>query len=213
MKKEKKNIPNCVRQILPNLKGYKKFWKDRGPFTYALTSNEFPPLLLEPEEWIFGNDITELLKELMGFDGKKMALVRAPFNPDNKSILRPASLSPWKINHFPEQWNALSCEVFVPEGHLTCQVMEEAMKIGQLGWPEDTRKNRNKKQDRNEKQDLGKKKDWEKQNVEKAFFILLEQNLEDMGYVLLKPVGKSKFACADTYLREWEEDEKEAGLL
>ncbi len=221
MKKEKKNMPAYVRQILPNLRDYKKFWKDKGPFKYALTSSEFPPLLLEPEEWIFGNDITLLLKELMGFYENKMTFVRAPFNRENKSILRPESLSSWKINHFPEQWNVLVSEVFVPEGHLTGLVMEKAKDLMQRSGPASSLEDQNAKQNlenngwkNNGSEKLGsEKQDREKENVETAFFILLEQNLEDMGYVLLKPVGKSKFASANAYLREWEEDEKEAGLL
>jgi len=199
-------MPTCVRQVLPNLRDYKKFWKDKGPFKYALTSSEFPPLLLEPEEWIFGNDITRLLKELMGFYEKKMTFVRAPFNRENKNILRPESLSPWKINHFPKQWNALVSDAFVPEGHLTGLVMEKAKDVIQMPRPANGLENQNAKQD-------SEKQGSEKQDVEKAFFVLLEQNLGDMGYILLKPVGTSKFASADAYLREWEEDEKEAGLL
>ena len=115
----------CIREILPNAKAFKQFWKDKGPFRYALTSNEYPPVLLEPEEWIFGNDRTEVLKDLMGFEKSKMAFVRAPFNPDKKNILRPEDLCAWKINHFPEEWNAIVCDAFVPEGHLTCGVSDE----------------------------------------------------------------------------------------
>lgn len=192
-------MPELIeRQILPHAKDFKRFWKERGPFKYALSSNEFPPILLEPEEWLFGNDIHLLLKELMQFDQKKMAFVQAPFNPNNKRILRPEGLSPWKINHFPEEWSRTVCDLFVPEGHLTCLVMDRACEL--------------------EKADpstlcLGGV--FEKKTVEKAFFELLEQGLETMGYLLLKPQGKStdaSHAAIDTYLSEWEEDDREAGL-
>ena len=190
-----------MRQILPNVTDFKIFWKEKGPFRYALTSNEFPPILLEPEEWIFGNDINLLLKELMRFDQNKMTFVQSPFNPKNKNILRPAGLSPWKINHFPEQWNMIVCDAFVPEGHLTCLVTDEARGLkdleGQANPPTDPH--------------LGGEID--KQDVEKAFFILLEKHIEKMGYLFLKPPGKSKYASTREYLLEWEEDEKEAGLL
>jgi len=179
-----------ARQILPGVNDFKKFWKESGPFKYALTSNDFPPVLLAQEEWIFGNDINLLLKELMQFNQKKMAFVHAPFNPGNKNILRPVKLIPWKINHFPEEWNMAACDLFVPEGHLTCLVLDEAEIVRGLDGQ------------------TGPVKVHtleglvDKQHVEKAFFNLLEKELEKMGYILLKP-----------YLTEWEKDEKEAGLL
>ncbi|MCP3941293.1 MAG: hypothetical protein GY710_07405 [Desulfobacteraceae bacterium] len=186
---------SCVRQVLPNVMDFKKFWKDK-PFKYVLTSNEFPPTLLEPEEWIFSDDINLLLKELMQFDQRKMTFVQSPFNPKNKNILRPEGLSPWKINHFPEEWNIFVCEVFVPEGHLTCLVTKEADSLKQIDAS------------------MGVlKESTEKQNVEKAFFSLLEQHIEKMGYLLLKPLDKSKYASINSYISAWEEDEKEAGLL
>lgn len=192
-------MPELIeRQILPNAKDFKRFWKERGPFKYALSSNEFPPILLEPEEWIFGNDIHLLLKELMQFDQKKMAFVQAPFNSKNKRILRPEGLSPWKINHFPEEWNRAVCDLFVPEGHLTSLVMDRASETGNENPPTQCLDGAS-----------------EKQAVEKAFFELLEQGLETMGYLLLKPQGKSNdasHAAIDTYLSEWEEDDREAGL-
>ncbi len=198
-------MPELIeRQILLNAKDFKRFWKERGPFKYALSSNEFPSILLEPEEWIFGNDIHLLLKELMQFDQKKMAFVQAPFNPKNKGILRPEGLSPWKINHFPEQWNRVVCDLFVPEGHLTCLVMDRA------------RNSENIDQSTQCLDGASEKQTIEKQAVEKAFFQLLEQELETMGYLLLKPHGKSSdasHAAIDTYLSEWEEDDREAGLF
>ncbi|MCK5686748.1 hypothetical protein KAJ27_21605, partial [bacterium] len=67
------------RQILSNVKDFSSFWKDEGPFKYALTSMDFPPVMLESEEWIFSDDITMLLKELMQFDKRKMKVIKAEF--------------------------------------------------------------------------------------------------------------------------------------
>lgn len=58
--------------ILPDSKAFKKFWIHNEPYRYALTSREYPPVLLADEEWIFSNDLTALLKELMQFDQNKM---------------------------------------------------------------------------------------------------------------------------------------------
>ncbi|WP_022664393.1 hypothetical protein [Desulfospira joergensenii] len=185
---------SCIRQNLPNVKDFKQFWKDKGPYLYALTSAEFPPVLLEEEEWIFGSDIVDVLKELMQFDKKKMGFVQAPFNPRKKGILRPENMIPWKIKNFPEEWNHLDCRAFVPEGHLTRSVMDEA-------------------EDMEKKEARPDKKPSEAIKIEAGFFTLLEKDLEDMGYVLLKPLKNSKSASVRDYLEEWEEDEKEAGII
>jgi len=179
-------IELAKREILPHSNQFKQFWKENGPFKYALTSSQFPPLLLEPEEWIFSDDIQVILKELMQFDKLKMKIVKAPFNPENKSILRPENLSSWKINNFPEEWNACICDIFVPHGHLTRAVFE-GIKISE------------------EKIDP--------KLVETAFFHCLESCIDQLGYQLLKPRGSSKYAAITTYLSEWEEDELDAGLL
>ena len=186
-------MATVVRQILPNVKDFKVFWKERGPFRYALTSADFPPVLLEPEEWVFGNEIVAVIKELMQFDKKKMGFVQSPFNPQKKGVLRPENMIPWKIKNFPEEWNHMDCRAFVPEGHLTGSVMDEA-------------------------RDLSEKGTWsgsepgEEGKVEAGFFSLLEQSLEQMGYVLLKPFQDAKSAFIQEYLKEWEEDEKDAGI-
>jgi len=174
------------RKILPGSKDFKQFWDEKGPFRYALTSSLFPPVLLEPEEWIFSDDIQALLKALMQFDKRKMRIVKAPFNPENKSILRPEALIPWKINNFPEEWNACVCDIFVPQGHLTRVVID---KMGMIKG----------------KTDPGL--------VETAFFQCLETRMDQLGYHLLKPQGVSKYAVIKPYLLEWEKDEKDAGLL
>jgi hypothetical protein len=179
-------IKSIKRKILSSSKEFKQFWESKGPFKYALTSSQFPPVLLEPEEWVFSNDIQELLKSLMQFDRQKMKIIKAPFNPANKSILRPENLSPWKINNFPEEWNAFACDIFDPQGHLTREVIER------INMPE-------------EKIDAGQ--------VETAFFQCLETQMDQLGYQLLKPWGTSKYAQIKKYLSEWEEDEQDAGLL
>lgn len=175
-----------IKKTLPHSKDFKKFWKENGPFKYALTSKEFPPVLLRDEEWIFSDDITTILKTLMQPDQKKIKFVKSPFNPENKKILRPDDLSEWKINNFPEQWNNCQCDLFAPQGHLTRTVID-ALKTSE--------KNINPKQ------------------VEKAFFKCLETRIERLGYLLLKPAGSSRYAEIKTYLEEWEKDEQDAGLL
>ncbi len=175
----------CVREILPNASDFKQFWKDKGPFRYALTSAEYPPVLLEPEEWVFGNDVQAVLKALMGFSREKMAFVKAPFNPENKAVLRPEDLSAWRISHFPEDWNMVVSDIFVPEGHLTLRVTDEVRNQG-LPVNADT--------------------------VAETFFCLLASAMDEMGYVLLAPRGKAKSASISDYLAEWEEDEADAGI-
>ncbi|WP_413872656.1 hypothetical protein [Desulfobacula sp.] len=174
------------RKILPNSRQFKEYWKEKGPFKYALTSSQFPPVLLESEEWIFSDDIEATLKELMQFDKQKMKIIKAPFNPKNKSVLRPEALSPWKINNFPEEWDACICDIFVPQGHLTRAV------VGIIKVPEE---------------------EIEPELVETAFFQCLEKRIDQLGYLLLKPKEESKYAAIKAYLSEWEEDEKDAGLL
>lgn len=174
------------RQILSSFKEFKGFWKEQGPFKFALTSMDFPPVLLEPEEWIFSNDIKILLKDLMQFNQRKMKIVQAAFNPENKNILRPEKLIAWKISNFPEEWNALVSDFFVPQGHLTVTVTDK-VKLNK------------------EKTDAG--------NIESAFFQCLEHSIEQIGYLLFKPAGKSKYAAVQKYLSEWERDDKDAGLL
>ncbi|NOX34400.1 MAG: hypothetical protein GXP56_11815 [Deltaproteobacteria bacterium] len=174
------------REILPNLKDFKIFWEENGPFKYALTSKDYPPVLLEPEEWIFSDDIETLLKDLMQFDKRKMKVVKSLFNPENKNILRPETLSPWKINGFPEEWDASICDLFIPKGHLTRAVFDN------INTPEEY---------------------MEPKQVETAFFQSLEIKIEQTGYLLFKPRGSSKYAAIKKYLAEWEEDENDAGLL
>ncbi len=175
-----------VRAVLPDSKQFKKFWKDKGPFRYALTSMDFPPVLLEPEEWIFADDVIMLLKALMLFKERKMKIVHAPFNSDNKAMLRPEMLCPWKITHFPEQWNAFASDIFVPEGHLTGIVLEKTGKS-----PDDVKAC----------------------DMEKAFFQCLETRLDQLGYHFFRPAGSKKYAQIKSYLDEWEKDENEAGLV
>lgn len=179
-------LQKTIRKVLITSKDFKKFWKDDGPFRFGLTSNEYPPVLLEPEEWIFSNDMTSLLKELMQFDKNKMKVVKAEFSEKNKSILRPERLSIWKINHFPEEWNHLEADFFVPEGHLTHDFFDQAGKTQEEMNP---------------------------QEIEDFFFYCLEKNIQAFGYTLLSPKGKAKSASIHAYLEEWEEDDQEAGII
>jgi hypothetical protein len=176
-----------LRQILPHAADFKRFWKDSGPFAFALTSREFPPVLLEPEEWIFGHTAKEVLKELMQFNQKKMTFVRGAFNAKNQAILRPENLIPWKINPFPEEWDHMATDFFIPQGHLT-QVVADQIKTASG-------------------------KEDESLQVASAFFVLLEKNLDAMGYILLKPYAGSRYAAIRKYLSEWEDDEADAGLI
>ncbi|MCA1795334.1 MAG: hypothetical protein LC660_15960 [Desulfobacteraceae bacterium] len=176
-----------LRQILPHAADFKRFWKEKGPFVFALTSREFPPVLLEPEEWIFGHTAKEVLEELMQFNQKKMAFVRGAFNPKNQAILRPENLIPWKLSPFPEEWNHMTTDFFMPQGHLT-QVVADQVKTASGRGDESLQ-------------------------VAAAFFGLLEKNLEAMGYILLQPDAGSRYAAIRKYLVEWEDDEADAGLI
>lgn len=173
-----------IRRILSNSNEFKCFWEKQGPFKFALTSREFPPVFLEPEEWIFSDTIEILLKGLMQFEKRKMEIISSPFNPLKKTILRPEILIPWKIINFPDEWNTCVCDCFIPEGHLTRYIFEGR------GLPE-------------EKPDF----------VEKAFFNCLADCTEQLGYLLFKPLGNSKVADIKKYLTEWEEDDLDAGLV
>lgn len=179
------SVKSIKREILHNSKAFKTFWEEKGPFKYALTGSDFPPVLLAPEEWIFSNDIVVLLKALMQFDQRKMKVVKAPFNSANKSILRPEKLSPWKINNFPEEWNACACDIFVPKGHLTRAVLEKIQVF---------------------------EEDIDPKQVETVFFHCLETRIDQIGYLLFNPRGSSKYAAIKNYLAEWEKDDHEAGL-
>jgi hypothetical protein len=175
-----------TRAVLPNLKDFKQFWKEKGPFKFALTSSEFPPILMEAEEWIFASRIKILLKELMQFEKRKMKFVKSPFNPENKSILRPEALSSWRITNFPEEWNASVCDLFVPEGHLTKIVFAKISTPADQLTPE---------------------------QVEDLFFKGLAKQIDVLGYGLFSPRASVKYADIRKYLEEWEKDEQEAGLL
>ncbi len=175
-----------TRKILTGSKEFKTFWQESDPFKYALTSQDYPPVLLKEEEWLFSNDVVALLKELMQYDAQKMKMVKAPWNPANKAVLRPDDLSAWKIANFPEAWHGASCDIFVPEGHLTCTVLDEV-------------------EDKAGKVDAAM--------IENAFFVCLQSKIEQLGYLLFKPVNGAKRASVQSYLKEWEADEADAGLL
>ena len=175
-----------TRTILSDSQAFKQFWQENGPFKYALTSSEYPPILLQEEEWLFSNDLVALLKELMQYSRQKMKMVKAPFRAENKNVLRPDDLSEWKMTNFPEEWNMAHTHIFVPEGHVTRKVLKE---IPDTGSPVDAAM------------------------VEQAFFACLARDIGQLGYVLFKPVKGAKRASVQSYVKEWEEDEKDAGLL
>lgn len=180
------NTQILIRQILSTSREFKAFWEKQGPFRYALTSNEFPPVLMEPEEWIFSDDLEALLKSLMQFEAREMEIVPFPFNPDKKSILRPDAMIPWRIINFPEEWSSCGCDCFMPGGHLTHLIFQG------LSLPDGNL-------------DSG--------YVEKAFFHCLSNCTDQLGYLLFKPIKNSKTADMKKYLTEWEEDDQDAGLI
>ncbi len=194
---------SCIRKTLPHVKDFKTFWKQRGPFAFALTSSEFPPVLLEPEEWIFANDKVSIIKELMQFSQRKMSLVRTDFQGASSGTLTPEDMICWRIKPFPEPWNSMDCPAFLPQGYLTKAVLEHAAALAG--------------------QNLASEHDHHTQQsriledatlMEEAFFQLVSQSLFQMGYVLLSP-GKNRDTDAQAlgkYLQEWEEDEQDAGL-
>lgn len=174
-----------VRKVLGRSGEFKAFWRQSDPYRFALTSREYPPVLLQEEEWLFSNEIKVLLKELMQYDQRKMKVVKAPFNPANKGVLRPDELSEWKIVNFPEEWSSAVCDLFVPQGHLTRAV---------LGEIPDT------------------VPEADAATVEDVFFTCLEREIEQLGYVFFTPRKGAKRAAVQSYLKEWETDEAEAGL-
>lgn len=115
-----------ARQILPTVKTFKEFWKSAGPFKYALTSAAFPDMQLEPEEWLFSDNSTALLKALMKWDENKMKIIRAPVSKKNKAPFMPEDISDWRIKNFPEKWMGFSCSSFTPAGYIPQSVAIKA---------------------------------------------------------------------------------------
>ncbi len=178
----KQQQPEVVRKVLIHAADFKVFWQSTGPFRYALTSMEYPPVLLEPDEWVFSNDPVLLLKDLMQFNERKMAFVKAPFSPESKSSLKPETLLPWRINSFCEEWSSMGCDFFTPMGYLTRKLTEPDESMGAA-------------------------------QVEELFFKKLEISMDSMGYKLLKPSDpKFKTASVHAYLKEWEQDDSDAGF-
>lgn len=169
--------PKVIRKILVHSIDFKSFWSGEGPFRYALTSKDFPPVLLEPEEWIFSDDIATLLKELMQFDQRKMAFVKAPFNIDKTEVLKPNTLIPWRILNFCDEWAVMDSDLFTPVGYLTGQVMAG------IDFTDNT---------------AVEEKFYEKleHQMDRMGYILLKPLSEN-----------SKSASLHEYLKEWESDE------
>ncbi len=190
----------CIRKVLVHITDFNKFWKQEGPFAFALTSAGFPPVLLEPEEWIFANDKILLIKELLQFSQRKMAFVPGKAKKDGASQAKPSGsftpedMIPWRIAPFPEEWNSLECQAFLPQGYLTKAVLEQARIFCQ-------------EPDCPESQILK-----DAPLIEKAFFELVAGNLSQMGYEFLSHDRESGAASLGKYLREWEEDELDARI-
>ncbi len=185
----------CIRKTLPHVKDFKAFWKQRGPFSFALTSSEFPPVLLSPEEWIFGNDKIRVLKELMQFTQRRMALVRTDFQPASSGTLTPEDMIHWRIKPFPEPWDSMDCPAFLPQGYLTKAVLEKALDIAG--------------------QTPGKESGTEPGTDHHAWESRILEDSELIENAFFQLVGKERDAHAlplGKYLQEWEEDEQDAGL-
>ncbi len=194
-----------VRRILITTKDFKSFWKKHGPFKYALTSAEFPPILLEPEEWIFSDNIILLLKELMQWDLRKMAIIEAPFNKESKQIFKPEELLPWRVDNFPQEWEFAVCETFTPLGYLTEAVNKIALSyLASENICSKTVESNTARRVCRYNLDIF--------NIETAFFKSLEENISKIGYVLLKPepsIDSADVAYISSYLEEWKADEEE----
>ncbi len=190
----------CIRKILVHVTDFNKFWKQEGPFEFALTSSGFPPLLLEPEEWLFANDKIALIKGLMQFSQRKMAFWPRKLQKESQSRTNPSvsftpeDMIPWRIAPFPEEWNSLECPAFLPQGYLTRDVLKQARILCQ-------------ETNCVESQIL---KDISL--IERAFFEIVAAHLPQMGYEFLSHDKESGAASLGKYLREWEEDELDAQI-
>ncbi|MBF0260200.1 MAG: hypothetical protein HQK62_15480, partial [Desulfamplus sp.] len=163
---------------------------------------------------IFSDNIIWLLKDLMQWDARKMALVKAPFNKNKRNVLKPEILSPWKIEHFPLEWESSVCNTFTPVGYLTEHVISEHVlaedilrATGSVNIEETIVIIDNTIE---ETQENTGKAEHETDIVESAFFRSLEADIVKIGYVLLKPeaiMGKEEEAYIDDYLQEWQADE------
>ena len=173
-----------VRRVLPHVHDFKTVWKKEGPFPYALTSSVFPFVLLEEEEWIFSDDFVLLLKELMQWDRRKMKMIKAPVAQRTNEEIRFDRLSPWRIKNFPEEWADRVCDFFTPSGQIAQKVIPEN--------GEDT-----------------------PEKIETCFFDYLKKRVHDIGYILLEPAPgiDPDAAYVQDYVKEWEDDEKDAGLI
>ena len=173
-----------VRRVLPHVNDFKAVWKDEGPFRYALTSSVFPFVLLKEEEWIFADDSVLLLKELMQWDNRKMKMVKAPVAEKTNEAIRFDRLSRWRIQNFPEEWADLLCDFFTPSG----QIAEKVLPENGVERPEE---------------------------METFFFAYLGKRIHDIGYLLLEPAPgmDPDAAYVEDYVKEWEDDERDAGLI
>ena len=178
---------SVVQHIITDSKTFRRFFKDKGPFDFALTCQGYPPILLDDEQWLFGEDPAALIRALIGFDRRKMTLKKTEYNKAKKKVLRPDALSPWQITPFVEEWENLDCDLFLPGGHLTLAFFNRAGLDPDSAGPDD---------------------------VLAAFFTCLERELPRLGYLLLSNNPKDSWVTdLAGYLKEWEEDEADAGLV
>ncbi len=173
-----------VRKVLQHAADFKKFWKDEGPFRYALTSSVFPFILLDDEEWLFSEDMEALLKELMQWRQRNMMIIRSPVAEKRKNRLRIDTLSQWQIKNFPGEWSALVSDLFTSVGHLTQKAVRGSLSEN------------NKEIERRWFKSL-------EHEIENLGYTLLKP----------LPASGADTAYVDDYLKEWMRDEADAGLL
>lgn len=170
-----------IRRVISTTGEFMRFWESEGPFRFVLASREFPPVLLEPEEWLFANDLSAILKTLMGWEEKKMKIVAAPFSEKRKDPFRPEAIAKWRIDNFPEEWAGWDSGAFTLAGHLTSRVTAAAEGETPEGLAE-------------------------------AFFMELGDGIDEIGYALFETKKETFGDALTAYLKEWKEDEEDAGI-
>ncbi len=112
------------RKCLAAVSGFKKFWKQEGPFLYCLCSNQFPDELLRMDEWIFSDKSIEIFKELFQWKERKLRIISAQIAKKKKDDPRYENIIPYRINNFPSEWSEWECDLFFDDGFLKKRVME-----------------------------------------------------------------------------------------
>lgn len=111
-----------VRRTLPTVRAFKKFWQHEGPFKYALCSLAFPDPLLEPEEWLFGDNYQDLLKNLLQWDQRGMRLA-----PCSHATGDSSNSGGWHIRHLPAALRQWPCKAYTAEGCVSAHVVQAAV--------------------------------------------------------------------------------------